>query len=121
MTMIADSSHARGRVRLLTAVTCRSLRERESMTGRTTGAFQGQVNAGVEDVFARVMDLAGNILLTYQVGSSSQDFANGVDFDAQQNVVMAGHTFGTLPGQTSSGNVDIFTIQAVPEPSSAAS
>jgi len=45
---------------------------------------------------------------TRQFGSNSADLAYGIGVDAAGNSYTAGYTYGTLPGQTSSGGVDAF-------------
>lgn len=79
--------------------------------GYTAGTLFGQTNAGGEDAFLRVYDAGGTILWTSQFGSAMNDTINydsSVAFLPNGNIVVAGHTAGTLPGQTSAGVTDAF-------------
>ena len=75
--------------------------------GETDGTLPGQTGSGSKDAFVRKYDLAGNEVWTRQFGSATNDFASGVSIDAS-GVYVAGHTYGTLPGQTSSGDQDAY-------------
>jgi hypothetical protein len=67
----------------------------------------GQTSSGLADAFIRKYDPNGNELWTRQFGSSANDYANAVTADAT-GVYVAGQTWGTLPGQTTSGLADVF-------------
>jgi len=43
-----------------------------------------------------------------QFGTSSSDYANSITVDGQGNSWVAGHTYGALPGQASTGKQDAF-------------
>jgi hypothetical protein len=62
---------------------------------------------GFEDAFVRKYDGDGNEIWSRQFGSSATDYATAVALDPT-GVYVAGFTFGTLPGQTSAGNDDVF-------------
>jgi hypothetical protein len=78
------------------------------VAGFTDGALPGQTSAGSRDAFVRKYDSAGILLWTRQFGSSDFDDASGVAVDTGGNVLVAGTTDGTLPGQTSAGGFDAF-------------
>ncbi len=78
------------------------------VAGYTTGTLPGQTSAGDPDAFVRKYDATGNQLWTRQFGSPGGDEALGVAVDGLGNVYVAGHTGGTLPGQTSAGGLDAF-------------
>jgi len=48
---------------------------------------------------------------TKQLGTSSDDSANGVATDSSGNVYVTGYTQGGLDGNTSAGGTDIFVVK----------
>ena len=67
-------------------------------------------------------DLNGNALsspkiisftlpFTQQLGTSSNDYANGVATDNSSNVYVTGYTAGGLDGNTSAGVIDLFVVK----------
>lgn len=78
------------------------------VTGYTDGSLPGQASAGSFDVFVRKYTPAGAEEWTRQFGSSGSDFSTSIAVDSQGNSSVAGHTDGTLPGQTQAGNGDAF-------------
>ncbi len=81
------------------------------VVGDTTGTLTGQASSGVRDGFVRKYNSSGNESWTRQFGSSANDTAWGVAVDEADNAYVAGFTDGTLPGQTSSGGVDVFIVK----------
>jgi WD40 repeat protein len=81
------------------------------VAGHTEGALPGQSSSGGADGFVRKYDTTGNELWTRQFGTSNTDLATAVSVDARSNVLVAGFTFGTLPGQSSAGDVDAFVLK----------
>ena len=77
------------------------------VAGLTTSSLPGQVSLGSTDVFVRAYDPSGIELWTRQFGTFTSDSIGGVAADAA-GVYVAGHTFGTLPGQTSQGIQDAY-------------
>src|SRR5262249_59490266 len=78
------------------------------VAGDTDGTLPGQTGAGGRDAFVRKYDGAGNQLWTRQFGTSGFfDSALGVAVDASGGFV-AGFIDGTLPGQTSAGDIDAY-------------
>ena len=77
------------------------------VAGHTAGAFPGQTNAGDDDVFIRKYDLNGAELWTRQFGSDLVDIGNDVAVDSA-GVTVVGVAGGVMPGQSSSGDDDIF-------------
>jgi len=63
------------------------------------GALPGQASAGGADAFARKYDRDGDEIWTVQFGTAERDDVDGVAVDAAGNVIVAGDTRGTLPGQ----------------------
>jgi parallel beta-helix repeat protein len=77
------------------------------VAGDTNGSLPGQTNVGSNDAFLRKYDLDGNELWTRQFGSAAYDYAWALTVDVS-GAYVGGWTGGTLPGQTSSGEVDAF-------------
>ena len=84
------------------------------VAGATQGALPGQTSGGNWDAFVRKYSPSGAELWTRQFGTSTPDSAFGIAADSSGNVVVAGHTFGTLPGQTSAGTADAFVRKYSP-------
>ncbi len=79
------------------------------VTGVTFGTLPGQTRVGI-DAFVRKYDLNGNDIWTRQFGTSSDDVGIGISVD-DSGVYVVGWTFGTLPGQTSSGGIDTYVAK----------
>ena len=77
------------------------------VVGWANGALPGQTSSGGDDAFIRKYDASGTELWTRQFGSSNTDYGSGVTADAS-GVYVGGVTFGALPGQSSSGDLDVF-------------
>ena len=82
--------------------------------GQTSGELPGQTAAGMIDGFVRRYDPAGREVWTRQFGSPERDQPKGVALDHSGNVYVVGQTFGSLPGQTSSGGWDAFVRRYTP-------
>lgn len=78
------------------------------VAGHTDGAFPGHFNSGGSDVFVRKYDPSGSVLWTRQFGTSANDADQRAVSADGSGVYVAGHTLGTLPGQTNSGSQDVF-------------
>jgi prepilin-type N-terminal cleavage/methylation domain-containing protein len=73
-------------------------------SGYTDGAWNGQTNAGLTDMFIRKLDSNFNELWTRQFGTNTAEVGGGgATFDASGNTLVVGRTYGALPGQTNSG------------------
>jgi hypothetical protein len=81
------------------------------LLGITSGTFPGQTSSGGWDAFVREYDSAGNEIWTRQCGSSADEYVSSVTVDSSGKVYISGDTYGTLPGQTSSGDVDAFLVK----------
>jgi hypothetical protein len=73
----------------------------------TSGTLPGQSSAGYGDAFIRKYTTDGNEVWTRQFGTSSFDGCSAISV-ISSGVYVAGWSGGTLPGQTSSGDVDGF-------------
>ncbi len=75
------------------------------------GALPGRTPIGQDDAFLREFSPEGMELWTLQFGSALPDEALGVAVDGRGNIVVAGYTMGTLPGQTNAGDWDAFVVR----------
>jgi beta-propeller repeat-containing protein len=82
------------------------------LAGDVGGTLPGQTGAGDQDAFIRKYNSGGNEVWTIQFGSSQRDSIGGVSA-SNSEVVVAGGTDGTLPGQTSAGDVDGFVVKFI--------
>ena len=80
------------------------------------GTSERSVSGSAADTDAYVwkLDAAGAPRWTRQFGSTATDIARSVTADASANVLVAGHTAGTPPGQTSAGGIDAFVMRLLP-------
>jgi pimeloyl-ACP methyl ester carboxylesterase len=81
------------------------------VAGYTDGALSGQSNAGESDAFVRKYDTVGDELWTRQFGTRRKEYLYGVSVDTEDNVLVAGFTHGTLPGQSSASGRDAFVLK----------
>ncbi|MCC6390308.1 MAG: hypothetical protein IT167_06880 [Bryobacterales bacterium] len=77
--------------------------------GETHGAFPGQTNSGLADLFLRKYDSAGNLLWTRQYGTAGDDYAGSLILDGS-SIYIAGYTTGSLEGPNA-GNVDAVLVK----------
>jgi hypothetical protein len=77
------------------------------ITGSTKGLL-GTSAFGFADVFLAKFDSSGNLLFIQQFGSNRDDIGHGLAVDSSGNIFVTGSTAGSLPGNTSSGGLDIF-------------
>jgi len=75
------------------------------IAGTTTGVLSG-AGSGASDVFIRIYDTLGNVLLTRQFGSPEEDTLKVLEVNGGQ-IVVVGETAGALVG-TSKGGFDGF-------------
>jgi hypothetical protein len=75
------------------------------------GGSNGPLEEGADprefDIFVRAYDLDGEVRWTSQFGGGRDDYAFGVDADAD-GVYVVGYTRGSLPGTKSHGRTDAF-------------
>jgi hypothetical protein len=77
------------------------------VSGKTWGSLPGQSRVGSDDIFLRKYDHDGTDVWTRQFGTAYNDGGKAVAV-GDSGVYVAGNTYGTLPGQTSTGDVDAF-------------
>jgi hypothetical protein len=79
--------------------------------GMSTGSLGGQNSTGGYDAFLRKCDTNGNEIWTRLCGFpaiSGQDYASYPAIDEKGNIYVIGYTYGIMPGQAGSGNMDGF-------------
>ncbi|MBI4332773.1 MAG: SBBP repeat-containing protein [Chloroflexi bacterium] len=76
--------------------------------GSASGNLSGTSAGGYDAFLASLFGSTGTTQWLDQFGTAGSDQVSGVGADAAGNIYVAGHTSGALPGQTSSGNYDIF-------------
>jgi hypothetical protein len=81
------------------------------VVGYTVGGFDSNINAGKADLFVVKYDNAGDKLWTRQLGTEENDVAYDVATDGSGNVYVAGHTMGSLDGNTNAGDFDLFAVK----------
>ena len=81
------------------------------VTGYTRGGLDGNTNSGSYDIFLVKYNSSGTKQWTKQLGTSSDDWGNGVSTDSSGNIYVTGYTDGGLDGNTNSGKDDIFLIK----------
>lgn len=76
--------------------------------GTTGGALPTNRALGSSDAFVTKFDGNGVRVWVRQFGSEGADYAYGVAVDQDGGVFTTGFTYGSLPGNSSSGNIDGF-------------
>jgi len=78
------------------------------IAGFTYGGFDGQTNAGGNDIFLTKYNSAGTRQWSKIWGSVGDDTGQKVSVDSNGNIYVAGFTYGGFDGQTNAGFCDIF-------------
>ena len=81
------------------------------VVGSTNSSLHGEGHSGSLDAFVVKYDTDGIRQWTRLFGTSSQDQGKSITVDNNDDIYVAGYTFGEFPGQTSSGNVDSFIVK----------
>jgi hypothetical protein len=82
------------------------------VTEFTGGRLDGNTSAGYNDIFVVKYNSSGTKQWTKQLGTSSDDRANGVATDSSGNVYVAGGTNGELDGNQNADNFDLFVVKS---------
>jgi hypothetical protein len=82
--------------------------------GRTDGDLDGNINAGIDDLFVTKYDTYGNKLWTRQIGTEAIDSIKSIDLDHMDNIYISGNTSGSLDGHNSAGDRDAILIKLDP-------
>ncbi len=78
------------------------------LAGNTYGTFTGNVSAGGSDIFVVKFNNFGAHYWTKQLGTSALDVAYGAAATLSNAVFIAGGTWGSFPGNTTAGAMDLF-------------
>ena len=81
------------------------------VTGYTGGGLDGNTNLGKEDIILVKYNSSGTKQWTRQLGTTGNDYGQGVTTDTSDNIYVTGFTNGDLDGNTSSGYYDIFLVK----------
>jgi heat shock protein HslJ len=84
------------------------------VTGHTNAVvvgLDGNTNSGGYDVFLVKYNSSGTKQWTKQLGTSTDDYGNGVAADSSDNIYVTGNTGGGLDGNTNLGDSDIFLVK----------
>lgn len=68
--------------------------------GGTLGNFEGNTHVGGLDVFVIKYDSNGNKLWNTTIATNEHDYGYGVGLDSNNSLYIAGHTMGSLDGNT---------------------
>jgi hypothetical protein len=79
-----------------------------SVVGYTEGTLPGQPGGTGPDGFIRKFTNDGAEQWTMQTGFPGSEYAFSISADAFGDLFIAGYTYGSLPGQASSGNLDAY-------------
>ena len=78
------------------------------VTGETNSSLDGNINAGIKDIFLTKYSSSGVKQWTTQWGGSNYDFGFGITADSSGNIYVTGSTGSSLNGNTNAGNSNIF-------------
>jgi len=83
------------------------------VTGKTSGSLDGNTDPGGDwnDIILVKYDSSGTRQWIKQLGSSLNDWGDGVTTDSSGNIYITGFTHGYLDGNTNSGWSDIFLVK----------
>jgi len=80
------------------------------VTGFTEGALEGS-NAGSTDLFVVKYNTSGVKQWIQQLGTSSNDNAEGITIDSSGNIYVTGATSGAFDNNTNAGYQDLFVVK----------
>ena len=79
--------------------------------GQTTGSIGGQPNGGQFDGYLLKYQPSGALQWARTLSTAASDVITAVAVDADDNVYVAGYTYGAFAGNTSSGSADGFVAK----------
>jgi hypothetical protein len=81
------------------------------VTGYTRGTIDGLTNQGGVDMFLMKYNSSGTRQWSRMLGTSEDNYGNGVALDSSNNIYVTGVTEDGLDGNTSAGEDDIFLVK----------
>ncbi len=78
------------------------------IAGYTSGNMEGNINAGLNDIFLTKFDSGGKLQWTKQWGTIFNDVANEAAIDSFGNIFVTGYTVGSLSSTQNYGGSDVF-------------
>ncbi|MCP4131060.1 MAG: hypothetical protein GY754_08780 [bacterium] len=84
------------------------------IAGYTSGDLDGNINAGLNDIFLVKYSISGEKIWTRQYGSIQNDECYAVAVDSNDNIYLTGVTGGDLDGNSNQGDLDIFVMKYNP-------
>ena len=81
------------------------------VAGYTYGDFDGNSNIGGADIVVVKYDSSGTKQWSYQYGTSSDDFGEGIVVDSTGNLYVTGYTSGNFYGNVNAGGSDVFLMK----------
>ena len=78
------------------------------ITGYTESNLEGQTNNGATDAFLTKFSSDGTKVWTKLLGTSDDEYSQGVSISPDGSIYITGYTFGDLEGQSNSGASDAF-------------
>ncbi len=81
------------------------------VTGRTESDLDGKSNAGQFDMFLAKYNSSGVKQWTQLLGTTFEEYSNGVSTDSLGNIYVTGYTYGNLDGKSNAGQQDIFLVK----------
>ncbi|MBC8428068.1 MAG: SBBP repeat-containing protein [Candidatus Pelagibacter sp.] len=81
------------------------------VVGYTYGDFDGNTNIGGADIVIVKYNSSGTKQWSYQYGTSSDDFGEGIVVDSAGNLYVTGYTSGNFYGNVNAGGSDFFLMK----------
>ena len=78
------------------------------VSGRTTGALDGQTNSSGNDAFLAKYSANGSKAWTKLLGLTGQDYTTALATGLDGSIYLSGSAYGSIDGQTNSGQTDAF-------------
>jgi hypothetical protein len=81
------------------------------VTGYTRGTIDGLSNQGGQDMFLMKYNSSGTRQWSRMLGTSEDNYGNGIALDSSNNIYVTGYTEDGLDGNSSAGEGDIFLVK----------
>ena len=81
------------------------------IVGYANGDFDGNLNKGESDIIVVKYDSNGTKKWSSQYGTFTNDYGTGVVIDTDKGIIITGYTSGSILGNSSFGQEDIFVMK----------